>query len=460
MALTGARRIAGAGGLWMCLTTGAAVAQTAAVPPPPTATSSTDQLARHPRRLTWAFHLDASWGAFGFADTLFAGAEPGTAPEVRDRWFEGLLKPGVSLDYSLPGESVIFGKLSGVGERTYGSLPAEYGLSVASFDVEDLAVGWRSGTALAGLKEDALEFTVGRTPFTIGQGFLVWDGATDGGTRGGFWTNGRKNWQMAAIGRFSPNVHTVEAFYLEKNELPDERAHAALSGVNYEWAPREGTTVGATYLRVRAAEDVAPDRAGMNVVNLRAFTAPLKPVPDLAFEFEYARERNGDAFQSNAWTLKTAYALSAIPWQPTLSYRYAWFQGDDPATARREGYDPLFLGFADWGTWWQGEIAGEYFIENSNLASHQVRLHLDPTASLGTGLLYYRFRLDQPASHGPGVTARDLASEVDWYMDWTITPRLTLSAIAAFADPGPAAEQASGRTRNLAYGMCYVSVSF
>ena len=73
----------------------------------------------------------------------------------------------------------------------------------------------------------------------------MFDGATDGGARGGYWTNGRKDWKMAAIGRFSPNAHAVEAFYLEKNELPDERTGAGLWGLNYEWAPAEETTVGA-----------------------------------------------------------------------------------------------------------------------------------------------------------------------------------------------------------------------
>ena len=118
-------------------------------PPPARPPHRTDQLAQHPHRLKWTFNLDLSWGTFGFADTLFADAEPGTAPAVRDRWFEGLIKPALSLEYTLPGESHVFGKASGVGERTYGSLPSEYGLSVASFEVEDLAVGWKSGTSIS-----------------------------------------------------------------------------------------------------------------------------------------------------------------------------------------------------------------------------------------------------------------------------------------------------------------------
>ena len=61
---------------------------------------------------------------------------------------------------------------------------------------------------------------------------------------------------------------------------------------------------------------------------------------------------------------------------PKLSYRYAFFQGDDPETPANEAFDPLLLGFYDWGSWWQGEIAGEYFLSNSNLDSHQIRGHV------------------------------------------------------------------------------------
>ena len=37
------------------------------------------------------------------------------------------------------------GEISGVGERTYGSVPAAFGEDVSSFQVEDLSIGWRSG---------------------------------------------------------------------------------------------------------------------------------------------------------------------------------------------------------------------------------------------------------------------------------------------------------------------------
>ncbi len=198
----------------------------------------------------------------------------------------------------------------------------------------------------------------------------------------------------------------------------------------------------------------------MNVFNLRAYTAPLSSAPDLSFEFEYAAERNGVALDSDAWTLQSAYELSDVTWKPKLSYRYAFFEGDDPVTAANEAFDPLFLGFYDWGTWWQGEIAGEYFLSNSNLKSHQIRAHLTPNDAIGGGLMFFKFGLDRPEAVGPEVTATDVASEVDAYVDWKLNANFTISTVLAYADPGKAVQQATGRTKNFAYGMVYLAYSF
>ena len=198
----------------------------------------------------------------------------------------------------------------------------------------------------------------------------------------------------------------------------------------------------------------------MSVYNLRAYVAPLKRLPDLSLGAEFAQEENGDLLSSTAWMAQGAYQLSKVAWKPKLSYRYAFFQGDDPNTTTNEGFDSLLPGFYDWGTWWQGEIAGEYFVSNSNLISHQVRVHVTPSESVGAGLIGYAFRLDQPASFGPGVTSKDLATELDAYADWKINSNFLVSFIAAFAHPQAAAEQGYGRTDDFTYGMIYVGYSY
>ena len=164
--------------------------------------------------------------------------------------------------------------------------------------------------------------------------------------------------------------------------------------------------------------------------------------------------------ESTGWTAQLGYELSDVTWKPRLSYRYTFFEGDDPNTPESEAFDALYLGFYDWGTWYQGEIAGEYFLANSNLISHQVRLHVTPSESLSGGLIAYDFLLDHPETFAPGVTSDDVAYELDAYVDWKINSNITTSFVFAYAEPGDAVEEGLGRTESLKYGMVYVSYAY
>ena len=416
-----------------------------------------------PSALKWTFNFNAGWGTFGFANSLHTNPhDPGVAQDLSDQWFEGYIKPAIAGVYKTPSESEFYGKVSAAGERTYGSVPDAFGYDVSSFGPDDLYIGWRSGTSLA-MGDNALDFTIGRAPYKLAHGFLLYDGVSEGGSRGGYWTNARKAFEFAAIARFAPGPHTVETFYLDRDELPENDSGSRLWGANYEIAlggSDAHTTLGATYMRWFAHEEMRPERNGLNVFNVRAYTAPIASARDLSFEFEYASERNGETLQSDAWALQGAYQWSDRTWKPKLSYRYAFFEGDDPETAANEGFDPLFLGFSDWGTWWQGEIAGEYFLSNSNLKSQQIRAHVEPSDAISGGLMFYKFTLDHPASYGPEVTSKDVAFEVDVYTDWKLNANFTLSLVGAYADPAKAVQQFSGRTKNFVYGMAYIGYAF
>ena len=313
-----------------------------------------------PSRITWTFNLDAGWGTFGFANSLFDNPkEPGVDENLSDQWFEGYAKPALSADYTTSSSGVIYGKVSVVGERTYGSMPEAFGQDVSSFGPEDLYIGWKSG-GLAATGEDVVDVSVGREQDRIGHGLLIFDGAAEGGSRGGYWTNARKAFEFAAIGRFRPGAHTAEAFYLDKDELEEVETGSRLWGFNYEYRIGEETTLGATYMKWWADSAVS-NRAGTGWT-CSTFVPTLRRSPSSPIcrsSSSTSRSATVMSDDSNAWTLQSAYELSAVPWKPTLSYRYAFFQGDDPGTIANEAFDPLFVGFYDWGTWWQGEIAGE-----------------------------------------------------------------------------------------------------
>jgi alginate export protein len=454
-------------GLALLLTAAAAAqAQQPAPTPTPTPTPTPAPAPAEEERSTglpkaghWTFNLDAGLGGFGFAHSLYTNERPDPSGNLGDNWAESFVKPAVSASFDV-GKSELYGKLSAVGERTFQAPPSLVGEDASSFKIEDAYVGWRSGKSTG--TENLLDFTVGRTQYKIGHGLLLWDGGGEGGSRGGFWSNARKAWQFGAVARVKPKNNTVEAFYLDRDEVPENDTRTRVWGGNYELALNDSNTIGLTYMKFYADKDKKPDRDGLNVYNARAYLAPFKGVPDLSFEAEYAHEANGDLLKSDAWTALAAYQLSKLAWKPKISYRYAYFEGDKPNTTTHEGFDMLLPGFYDWGTWWQGEIAGEYFISNSNMISHQLRVHFTPSESVGTGLIAYSFKLDQLPGPGLGLklTSKDVAFELDAYCDWKLNKAFTVSFVAAYANPQEFVKQAYDRTKNFAYGMVYVAYSY
>jgi hypothetical protein len=414
-------------------------------------TASTARPVGLPKKFQWTFNFDAGIGVFGFANSLYTNAHADPSGDLSDNWVESFAKPSLSGSVGLEGGE-LYGAISAVGERTFAAPPPLVGTEASSFQVEDLYLGWRTG----GIGD----VTIGRTRYKIGHGFLLWDGGGEGGSRGGFWSNARKAWQFAAVARVTPKHHRFEAFYLDRDEVPESQTGTRVWGANYELSLGEANTFGATYLNFQADPTVLPQRDGLYVLNARAYTAPLKVVPDLSFELEYAREQNDNLLRSTAWTAQAAYQLSKVTWKPKVSYRYAFFEGDDPGTATNEGFDPLLPGFYDWGTWWQGEIAGEYFLANSNLISHQVRVHVTPSDAVGAGLMGFSFLADQTATFGPGVTSNKVALELDGYADWKVNSNFIVSFLAAVAHPQEAVVQGYGRTDDFVYGMIYVAYAY
>jgi uncharacterized protein YciU (UPF0263 family) len=147
-----------------------------------------------------------------------------------------------------------------------------------------------------------------------------------------------------------------------------------------------------------------------------------------------------------------------VAWKPSLTYRYAAFEGDNPDSGKSQDFDPLFYGFYDWGYWYQGEILGEYVLSNSNLNSHMVRLSLDPLDSVHVNLFYYKFKLDN--ADGFGVQSSDFADEWNLTVDWTVNDAFALSVVGAYAKPDDAAKEYTGGDDDWSYGMLYATYSF
>jgi hypothetical protein len=401
---------------------------------------------------TLDYGLNAGGGFFSFRNSLYADRQPDPPLDLGDRWGEFYVKPWFAAEHET-GSVTIFGRASFAYTITTFDTPDDFGGDASSGDVDDAYVGISLGAAETG----AWTFAGGRYPFELARGFLISDGYGDGGSRGGLWSNARTAFRKGMHVQYLHRQHHVEMFHLERNDRPEFNARTRITGVNYDWtSPGQSLTLGGTFLSLAAAEYRA-NLDGARVYNLRLY---FRHRERLRIDTEIVREDNGSLLDAAAGYVRGAYRSAETPWPLTLEYRYAFFQGDDPATSTNEAYDPLFPGFQDWGTWFQGEIAGAWFVSNSNLRSHMLRLTAQVRNELRLGVSLFDFTLDQPGSFESGVESRALAREIDFIVDWSPADYVNVTFVLAHARPGRALEEAFDRTSNFRYALIYVGLAF
>ncbi|MFD2233182.1 hypothetical protein [Phaeospirillum tilakii] len=405
--------------------------------------------ARAEEALTVTPELTAGIGVFSVSDAGFGqgvGRRDGSGKVRSPNWGEGYLKPGLTVRLDRPGLGAVYGAVSVVGSTTQGEGDAiapnqlTHG-GVSHADLERAMVGWKSGDLLG--QTDAIDLSFGRQDFLMGDGFLLNDGNLDQGREGASWFGPRSAWAGSAIGRFSWDPLHADLFWLKSD--PDTGG-MSIAGVNVEARFGERGTIGAALLRLGhdnptgsgrlGSDGVSSLREGMRVVDLRARGTPLAALPDLTLAAEGVIERNdgtGRRLAAEGWYAEAGWSFSALPWRPVLTYRYAHFSGDDPASRdRSENFDPLRYGMVrGWGSYYHGEVAGQYYLFNSNENLHMVQLAAGPREDLRVGAIWYALALDRAAA----CESRDFGREIDLYADWTAAPWLTLSGVWGLLAP-------------------------
>jgi hypothetical protein len=109
------------------------------------------------------FHSDESFNQFG-------NRQPGSS-----NWREGYVKYGLSASQAIADSGALYGAFSLLSSATWGDGDA------AGFTqgderrtaIEDLYLGWRSGSLFPALGEDGIDISGGRQLVTLGDGFLI-----------------------------------------------------------------------------------------------------------------------------------------------------------------------------------------------------------------------------------------------------------------------------------------------
>jgi len=393
---------------------------------------------------------DAWWGdtdAFVGGSSLY----PDPAGHGWISWAEAAVEAGVHGASQLGTSPVYaFGNLTGIGAGSVGQDPWR---SDSRFEVE---LEQAYAGLLAVSSDRRLRFTTsyGRQRWQLNNGFLI--SRSSGGYNRAEWgasyLSPRSAFEQTFFAKIRLSDFSVEAFLIDPQENPTSDSGTEYRGVNLQYLNQPAIEVGAVYYEVPESNSsyTLPDgsrvpREGLRTTNLRLASKQLAGIEGLELEAEVARQTHQHFdMEADAWYVSLGYQLETLSWQPVLTYRYAFFEGDDPSTATYERFDAPLSGGTD--KWVQGKVFRRA-IGNSNLQSHRLRLFLTPTPKVGVTLDYYRLWADELNNRGGPRPLQELADrsygqELDVTVRWGISKQLFLLGLIGAADPGPAIDLA------------------
>jgi len=236
---------------------------------------------------------------------------------------------------------------------------------------------------------------------------------------------------------------------LEPSEFPGAETNTRIAGATIGYNDSETIDAALTYLEVPRSSraylgpegNVVATRDGLRTVSPSLWLYKLFGVEGLWFKGEFAWQTHESLDMSAyAFAIWPGYRAEKLPWKPGISYKYTQFSGDDPSTSRYERYDPLLAGGQN--NYVPGMLLSSVLL-NSNLRSQRVTLTANPSESLALTLEYTQHRaiyLNNRGAIGPlqQLSSKDLASELDFFVNLDLGKHLYLQGVLAAARPGAA----------------------
>ena len=396
---------------------------------------------------------------------------------LSDFFWEMSVKPQFNGFINLPLESKFYGGFSYVYSSTLGHDPSGYTqkgvemyqqendfIAFGRYDnyryknkTEELFLGWKSGELFDAEEKITVDLSAGKQNYKLGSGFLLNYGAENGGNRGAGWINPRTAFNNTLLGRLNFELIKLEGFYLETRPLnpADKKRY---QGVNVEYTYSENTSLGLSYINTNSKrflhDDGSFDVLDKQVINNDAFNARFEFVPleNFTMSTEYVYQINSTnkiKNQASGGFGQIEYKREDLIWQPTISYRYA---------IQEEGFDGMSPGFSTWGTWFQGEINGEWILDNSNLITHVGRLILTPKESVTVNLIYFNYTFVNQSVFE--LSSANYGNEVNLLTDWKLNDALDISiGLEAFL-PNTAGKEYLGGNKMWLQGMISAAYEF
>lgn len=250
-------------------------------------------------------------------------------------------------------------------------------------DIEEAFVGLIGGGHTKGGKAYRYNFTYGRKQFTLGDGWLIINTSMNGYNRAALQLNPRWAGKELIQGGFLWDKVFVQGFRLKPNELDILNSHTIINGFNLQLSNNKNGVVAFSFLQVPRSDlrYFLPDgttytRKGLQVYNLRVFKNTGKG-GGVFFKAEGGYQRNPN-FDMSAWAYygELGWNFAKVKGSPTVSYRYAYFSGDDPDSKSYNRWDALYTG-GNGEQWVQGSNMYK-IVQNSNEITHRLQAVYSP----------------------------------------------------------------------------------
>lgn len=315
--------------------------------------------------------------------------------------------------------------------------------------VEDAFVGVVGGGKTARGRAYSYNLLYGRKQFVLGNGWLIVNTAMNGEERAALQLNPRRAAKSLLQGGGKYGNWMLQYFRLEPNELPILDSHTILEGPNLEWSRNDRLQIGATVIHSPRSnvhyyqpDGTVLSRKGLWVYNLRFYGNTEANRPGLFYKTELGLQTN-EHFPMRAWA---GYAM--LGWnfartygQPALSYRFAYFSGDNPDTRTFERWDPLYTG-GNGEQWVQGSNMYKV-VQNSNEMTHLLQLVWAPYRRWQTVTQLWAFFAPQTNNLGgnPGLSTMKghyYGAEVNLTAKYFLSRRWYFHLNTALTFPGDA----------------------
>lgn len=365
--------------------------------------------------------------------------------ELSANFVETLLRPGVRWT---PQPRVTFDVRGAVGLVRGHSRD----LTFLQHETETLLDQWN--VTLRDLFARPLTLTLGRQDFGFGDGFVVWDGATDQATA---WLAEVRSMTGAKLvyarAPFTATLFAARSqrdFMVLDNHLHPHEGRSALYGAHLSWVGPRDELLELGLFQRHDASLLDNDTLAMS---LRG-RYPLSVAPGLELAGELVHETGHTRLSASGpgvdhqdrdawgWHADLLYRLpGAGPGpRPYVKLSRIQFSGDDPDSRDFEGYDPLFFGWVDWGKWYVGSIsAWELF--NSNERVNLLEFGSPLTRTVQARLMLFDFSLDRERTPQAG---RNWSREANLVFDWVPRADRVFGLAVNHARPRQAAKAFAG----------------